>query len=519
MSAPYLRNASDSRFTTLGRELTITEGDQQFIYIKDQIDGLKSVAGLTPYDSVATYVGGKTYVVGYGNKGWLFISSTDQSGVTPGTNSAIWQEINPNSLTHQQNTDAYLGYGTSDEVSANELRSFLDAANAPVALTHADFLTLFLGGTLTKDVVYKITDKSLYVRAMSNRSFEGNGLIERIVPNWQGYSGGLHPVWFPDAEPGINDKTIFADKVYKNLTGTNLTTIPPDDLDNWEEVAGNTSDYKIDYYGCRVLYRRDENRIAAFDIITSTQDKVQSIEFNTPSYNSRFNTANISIVEGSSQLIDSNKDIIIGVTKQNRGALINNSGSNGSIGVIGNHLGEFKNNHIINTNLAVASGTTSGFKFNGNNVEFKFGASSGKTINLRNNAVIEDCVINSKGSDAVDVLDGSSAVTGSTLDLNANGANDAYGIFEIDVADITIDSLTGMPSHFEKIIIRPSIGRTITVTSYASSFVSANGQIVDNGVGGGWYELTGNDGDYVVVSRRTVGGFNVYYLEQFIIPA
>ena len=505
MPAPYLRNASDSRFTTLGRELTIVEGDQQFIYLKDQIDGIKSVAGLTPYNAGTEYTGGLNYVVGWASKAWLFVSDDDHTGVTPGTNSAVWQEINVNSLVHQQNTDTALGYGTSNQVTASELRNFLDAVNAPVAILHSEFLTLFQGGTLVKDVVYKITDKSLYVRAMSNRSIEGHGLVERVVPNWVGYSSGLHPVWTPDAEPGINDKMIFADKVYKNLTGTNLTTIPPDDLDNWEEVAGNTSDYKTDYYGCKVMYRRDENRIAAFDIITSTQDKVQSIEFNIPSYNSRFNTANISIVEGSSQLIDSNKDIIIGVTKQNRGALINNSGSNGSIGVNGNHLGEFKNNHIINTNLAVASGTTSGFKFNGNNVEFKFGASSGKTINLRNNAVIEDCVINSKGSTAIDTLNGSTAVTGTELDLNANGTNDAYGIFEVGTADITIDSITGFPAHFEKIILRPNVGRVI---NYVTTFASFNGQLVDySGTGG---TLIGGNGDYAIIEPITVAGFNCY---------
>lgn len=511
MPAPYLRNASDSRFTTLGRELTIVEGDQQFIYLKDQIDGIKSVAGLTPYNAGTEYVGGLNYVVGWASKAWLFVSDDDQTGVTPGTNSAIWVEINPNALVHQQNTDTALGYGTSNQVTASELRTFLDSANAPVAILHSDFLTLFQGGTLIKDAVYNITDKSLYVRAMSNRSFEGHGLHERVVPNWIGYVDGLHPVWTPDAGPGINDKMIFADKVYKNLTGTNLTTIPPDDLDNWEEVAGNTADYRIEYYGCGIMFRRDEWRIAAFDIITSTGDKIQFIEFNVPSYNSRFNSATIIINNGSSQLVDSNKDVSIAVTGQNRGIISGNSG-NGAFNVTGDFLGEIKHN-ISNNAVIRVTDPVSGFKFNKNIVEMKRSGSSGTAIGLRPDAVIENCVINSKGSDAVDVLNGSSAVSGSTLNLNANGTNDAYGIFEVGKADITIDSLTRFPSHFEKIILRPAVSQFIDLTLLDAASVSANDQLVDVHGAGGGITLDGTLGQYVIIEKYVNQGFTVYRVE------
>jgi hypothetical protein len=139
------------------------------------------------------------------------------------------------------------------------------------------------------------------------------------------------------------------------------------------------------------------------------------------------------------------------------------------------------------------------------------------TLNLRLNAIIEDCLINSKGSDAVDQLDGSAAVTGSTLDLNYNLTNDAYGIFEITTANITIDSLSGFTSHFEKIILRPAIGRTITSVSLGASFVSADSQLVDNGIGVRFYKAIGNNGDYLVISKRVVNGFNVYFIEQNII--
>lgn len=514
MPAPYLRNASDSRFTTLGRELTIVEGDQQFIYLKDQIDNLKSVAGLTPYNAGTTYVGGKTYVVGYGSKAWLFISSTDQTGVTPGTNGAVWEEVNPNALTHQQNTDTYLGYGTSNEVSASEIRNYLNAVSAPVALIHADFLDLFLGGTLTKDVVYNITDKSLYVRAMSNRSIEPHGLYERVVPNWEGFSGGLHAVWTPDAEPGINNKLIFADKVYKNLTGTNLTTIPPDDLDNWEEVSGNTTDYKTVYYGCGIMYRKDGNLIEAYDFKTVMGDVFQFIDYTIPSYNSRFNnSASLRLIEGSATMIEANVGLFIFLLKQNRGLISGNTsyGSHqSSFSVNDSFLGELKDNYFINTEITVASGNSSSFKFNRNIVQMKRSGTDGTAITLRNNAVIEDCVINSEGSTAVDTLNGSTAVSGNTLNLNANGSNDAYGVFVVGTADISIDSLSGFPAHFNKIILKPAVGKFIDITTLDAPSVSANGQLVDVHGAGGLETLDGSLGQYAIIEKSTNQGFSVF---------
>ena len=512
MPAPYLRNASDSRFTTLGRELTIVEGDQQFIYLKDQIDNLKSVAGLTPYNAGTTYVGGKTYVVGYGSKAWLFISSTDQTGVTPGTNSAVWEEVNPNALTHQQNTDTYLGYGTSNEVSASEIRNYLNAVSAPVALIHADFLDLFLGGTLTKDVVYNITDKSLYVRAMSNRSIEPHGLYERVVPNWEGFSGGLHAVWTPDAEPGINNKLIFADKVYKNLTGTNLTTIPPDDLDNWEEVSGNTTDYKTVYYGCGIMYRKDGNLIEAYDFKTVMGDVFQFIDYTIPSYNSRFNnSASLRLIEGSATMIEANVGLFIFLLKQNRGLISGNTsyGSHqSSFSVNDSFLGELKDNYFINTEITVASGNSSSFKFNRNIVQMKRSGTDGTAITLRNNAVIEDCYIGYDYSEALDVLNGSSAAPGSILDLSDNGTNDVYGTYEVINTDIVIDKISGFPPFFKKVIVRPAAGRSIRTNTVLVAGITSHGQIISEITPS--IDLFGDNGDYAEIQPITVGGFNVF---------
>jgi hypothetical protein len=403
-------------------------------------------------------------------------------------------------------------------VTASEIRNFLDAVSAPVTLIHDDFITLLSSGTLVKDVVYKITDKNLYVRAMSNRAIEGFGLFERQVPNWIGYIGGLYYVWTPDAEPALNDKMIFGEKVYKNISGAGSATIPPDDLDNWEEVAGSTVDYKTDYYGCGIMYRRDGNNIQEYDIKTSMGNVLQTIDFTVPSVNSRFNNSpSMTFPEGSSTMIEGNVGIFLFVAKQNRGTIIGNS-STGSypsnFGVDDNFLGEFKDNHVANVNLLLDVGNKASFKFNRNIVEMKRVGSGPTTLNLRLNAIIENCLINSKGSNAIDTLDGSLAAPSNVLDLNFNGTNDAYGIFEITTADITIDSLSGFPSHFEKIILRPANGIEL---SYTANPISANDQICDNGISRGFpLTIYGVNGDYLEIEKRMTNGFNVYYVKPII---
>jgi hypothetical protein len=62
-----------------------------------------------------------------------------------------------------------------------------------------------------------------------------------------------------------------------------------------------------------------------------------------------------------------------------------------------------------------------------------------------------------------------------------------------------------MPSQFEKVIIRPAVGRLI---NYTTTFASFDGQLVDySGLGG---DLVGDNGDYAIIERVTVTGFSCY---------
>ena len=60
-----------------------------------------------------------------------------------------------------------------------------------------------------------------------------------------------------------------------------------------------------------------------------------------------------------------------------------------------------------------------------------------------------------------------------------------------------------MPIHFERVILRPAVGRVI---NYVTQTPSADNQLVDNiGVNTTIY---GNNGDYLILERVVSGGFN-----------
>lgn len=77
------------------------------------------------YDVEQVYAGGVEIIVRHSNKLYLFVSGSDQVGVTPGTNALVWQEVSAAQLAHFQNRDQYLDEGGSHQVSAEELYNLI----------------------------------------------------------------------------------------------------------------------------------------------------------------------------------------------------------------------------------------------------------------------------------------------------------------------------------------------------------------------------------------------------------
>ena len=127
--ALLLRELVDDNYDTKGSELSFEELDTNFKLIGDAIAGLSvtDTSAFDEYDPDFEYQGGVTYYVSYAGNIWKFISPIPRTGIAPGTDPTIWELSSSGELAHERNKDEYLALGTPDEVSANEIRTFIDS--------------------------------------------------------------------------------------------------------------------------------------------------------------------------------------------------------------------------------------------------------------------------------------------------------------------------------------------------------------------------------------------------------
>jgi len=499
-----------------GSQLTHEELDGNFVFLDGRISGLTSSVDVAPYNGGTTYTGA-TYVSYSGNL-YLHISGTPTTGVIPDSDPIKWQLVSSGVLIHEKNKDTYLDFGGANQVSASEIRSLIDNSTL-ILTTQSDLSDAVINGTLIREAVYLVTDSDpvFYVKAQTANSLYHDAFAVRYIPKHVSL-GGTYDFWNIGSAYAINNKVVYGNYVYKNLTGDNSGNPRVTGID-WEIVSPLSvpTDYIFSTVKSKIQQRKDYGVNGLIEFEDSDGNEFMlwqypSIGTTNNKFINSFWFGHDMHVEGTFannifkniQSIGASFERIMGVYEFNE---MYNSVFVSNYGIMD---GEFKQNNLRNTVLhSVTESTNSGFKFNYNIVDFP----STVGLELRPSAVIEDCVINSKGSDAVDVLDGSSAVSGSTLDLNYNGANDAYGIFEVGAADITIDSLVNDPTHFEKFIIRPASGHFIDATTIDAASVSANGQLVDVHGSGGLETISGDLGQYFVIERYTNQGITVYRVE------
>lgn len=498
-----------------GSQLTHEELDGNFVFLNDRISGLTSSVDVAPYNGGTTYTGA-TYASYSGNL-YLHISGTPTTGVIPDSDPTKWQLVSSGVLIHEKNKDQYLDFGGANQVSASEIRSLIDNSTL-ILTTQSDLSDAVINGTLIREAVYLVTDSDpvFYVKAQTNNSLYHDAFAVRYIPKHTNL-GGTYEFW-NNGSYSVNDKVVYGNYVYKNLTGDNSGNPRVTGFD-WEVVSPLTvpTDYIFSTVKAKIQQRKDYGIGSLIEFEDSDGNEFMLWQYpcigttNNKFINS-FWFGHDMHVEGTFannifknlQAVGASFERIMGVYEFNE---MYNSVFASNYGIMD---GEFKQNNIRNTVLHSASESTdAGFKFNRNTVDF----ASQIAIELRPSAVIEDCVINSKGSDAVDVLDGSSAVTGSTLDLNFNTINDAYGIFEIDTADITIDSLVNDPPHFEKFIVRPSSGQFIDFILLDAASVTSNTQLVDSLGENSVKTISGDLGQYAIIERYTNQGFTVYRVE------
>lgn len=119
-----LRTVIQAGLTTKGSELTAAELDGNFIALWQDLKERLSAGALPDYGSGTTYTDGDA--VSFDGFTWLYIFATPTSGTTPGSDEDVWIKIPVEFLAHQKDKDEALAKGTADEVTANEIRTFLD---------------------------------------------------------------------------------------------------------------------------------------------------------------------------------------------------------------------------------------------------------------------------------------------------------------------------------------------------------------------------------------------------------
>lgn len=119
-----------------------TDFDSNMINIYEDFVALCTTNGVIAYDISTEYDDSIVNYATYDGKLWKFVNAVPASNVTPGTNEAYWIEVFPTELAHRKNSDTILDEGGANEVTASEIRSFIDAG-----LTSTTNLSLSEQGT------------------------------------------------------------------------------------------------------------------------------------------------------------------------------------------------------------------------------------------------------------------------------------------------------------------------------------------------------------------------------------
>lgn len=104
-----------------------TDFDSNMINIYDDFVALCVTNGVIAYSEGTEYDDSIVNYATYDGKLWKFVNAVPSIGITPGTNESYWIEVFPTELAHRKNSDTILDEGGLNEVSASEIRAFIDA--------------------------------------------------------------------------------------------------------------------------------------------------------------------------------------------------------------------------------------------------------------------------------------------------------------------------------------------------------------------------------------------------------
>lgn len=222
-----LRTATHAPLTTKGTYLDIADFDGNNINIYEDFVNLATSPEIANYNVGTTYDSVLEKYCTYNGRTYQYINGSATMGNLP-TNTNYFIEIFPTELAHQKNRDTILDEGGTDEVSANEIRSFIDAG-----LTSTTNLSI-TGHTTNSLVIESSTGTDItLLQASSTAAGLLNATNKVKLDNLDGINTGdqtLVSLNAEDVDNKVNDFTTINDILYPTTEAVDayLTSQVPD---------------------------------------------------------------------------------------------------------------------------------------------------------------------------------------------------------------------------------------------------------------------------------------------------
>lgn len=520
-----LRSVANPPLVTKGSILTYAEEDGNFIEIYEFLAALNNGSGVTIYNPATNYLG--TYYVSYANNIWLHVASSS-TGVTPGTNPAVWELTTIGALAHQQGTDMFVGLGSPYETTAQEIYDLVNSV--VITVTESAFIALYNSGTMQSNKIYAVTDCALtpdaadspilYIHSLSSSTVNSVCAMTLRMPD---YSQDLFVLtkWDATATYTAGAKVCIDGLVYRNLTGTNSTTLPSIDAINWGLEVQSTNFYITKKYGnvqikittsIEVDFFTDlaTNTVySGFDLQQKYLDSTATIAYSQArSINCSIGKLNRLTGSNSNYVILDGDNCVIAIPVGGNSFLQNVMLIDSEID-LGNFFayGNIQNLHLKHVALNFPDGCDTGV--------------SGLSIELNNLSVINipastgiliGGTVDNKGSD----VEFSATIPASTtldLDTLCNGYSDVFGVFKLDTNSPIVDTIVRACRLFPIKLI-PYGGNTIGISRTTPNSATAGRIISPND-----FTLLSNNADYVILEPITInvggGDIDVWQVKEY----
>lgn len=177
-----LRELINSPLTTKNDFLTNGDFDNNLINIYSDLVALCVTTGVIAFDEFETYDDTVLNYSTYNGRLYNYINASPSIGVTPSTDVNYWIEVFPTILAHKQNADTVLNEGGANEVTAAEIRAFIDAGlttTTNLAITTKTATTFLLTSSTGADVTIPAasrTEAGLLIASDKSKLDQLNGV-------------------------------------------------------------------------------------------------------------------------------------------------------------------------------------------------------------------------------------------------------------------------------------------------------------------------------------------------------